>query len=340
MTIVQTRRRFLTTLAAVGAAGLAHSPRTRAAEGALETTTVRIDKDRSTCAAPQDVAEELLRAEGFTDIRYVDMEPYRLSVEQNPIALAMERGEIDFGMNFPVLFIPAIETGAPVTVLAGVHSGCFELFAKDAIRNITELKGKTVGLNASPPGLLMLMAAQVGLDPAKDISWVTGADPSVRPLELFAGGKIDAFLGFPPEPQQLRVRRAGHVIVSTTVDRPWSQYFCCMLTANRKFVRKYPVATKRVLRAILKATDLCASEPARAARRLVDGGFTERYDYALQTLNEVPYNNWREYDPEDTVRFYALRLREAGLIKSSPNKIIAESTDWRFLDELKRELKV
>src|ERR1700747_3176404 len=102
MTIVQTRRRFLTTLAAVGAAGLAHFPRTRAAEGALETTTVRIDKDRSTCAAPQDVAEELLRAEGFTDIRYVDMEPYRLSVEQNPIALAMERGEIDFGMNFPV----------------------------------------------------------------------------------------------------------------------------------------------------------------------------------------------------------------------------------------------
>jgi NitT/TauT family transport system substrate-binding protein len=331
MPMMQTRRRFLTALAATGGAGLAHPPRVLADEGVLETTSVRIDKDRSTCAAPQDVAEELLRAEGFTDIRYVEMEPYRpaAALGHNPIVLAMERGEVDFGMNFPVLFIPGIETGAPITVLAGVHSGCFELFAKEGIRSITELKGKTVGLNASPPGLLILMAAQVGLDPARDISWVTGVDPSVRPLELFAESRIDAFLGFPPEPQELRARRAGHVIVSTTVDHPWSQYFCCMLTANREFVRKCPVATKRVLRAILKASDLCASEPARAARRLVDGGFTQRYDYALQTLTEVPYNNWREYDAEDTMRFYALRLREAGLIKSSPNKIVTENTDWR-----------
>jgi NitT/TauT family transport system substrate-binding protein len=269
------------------------------------------------------------------------MAPYRpaAALGQNPIVLAIERGEVDFGMNFPVLFIPAIEAGAPVTVLAGVHSGCFELFAREGIRSITELKGKTVGLNAFPPGLLILMAAQVGLDPARDIRWVTGADPAVQPLELFAEGKIDAFLGFPPEPQELRARRAGHVIVSTTVDRPWSQYFCCMLTAHREFVRKYPVATKRVLRAILKATDICASEPVHAAQRLIDGGFTEWYDYALQTLNAVPYNNWRDYDPEDTMRFYALRLREAGLIKSSPNKLVADSTDWGFLKELKRELK-
>jgi hypothetical protein len=45
------------------------------------------------------------------------------------------------------------------------------------------------------------------------------------------------------------------------------------------------------------------------------------------------------YDPEDTIRFYALRLREAGIIKSKPQKIIADGTDWRFLNEVKRELK-
>jgi NitT/TauT family transport system substrate-binding protein len=72
---------------------------------------------------------------------------------------------------------------------------------------------------------------------------------------------------------------------------------------------------------------------------MVDGGFTTQYDYALQMLTEVPYNKWREYDPEDTIRFWALRLREAGMIKSNPNKIIADATDWRFLNELKRELK-
>jgi NitT/TauT family transport system substrate-binding protein len=129
------------------------------------------------------------------------------------------------------------------------------------------------------------------------------------------------------------------VIVNSAVDRPWSQYFCCMLAGNRDYVQRYPVATMRALRAILKATDLCASDPAGVARRLVDGGFTPRYDYALQTLSENSYDKWREYDPEDTVRFYALRLRDVGFIKSSPQKIIAENTNWRFLNELKRELK-
>jgi NitT/TauT family transport system substrate-binding protein len=114
-----------------------------------------------------------------------------------------------------------------------------------------------------------------------------------------------------------------------------------LLHAGRQqdYIRKYPIATKRVVRAILKATDLCASEPERVAQRMVDAGFTPRYDYALQALKEIPYTRWREYDPQDTVRFYSLRLREAGMIKALPNKILADGTDWRFLNELRRELK-
>jgi NitT/TauT family transport system substrate-binding protein len=181
------------------------------------------------------------------------------------------------------------------------------------------------------------MAANVGLDPVKDINWVTS--PSVAPKELFAQGKIDAFLGFPPEPQELRARNIGRVIVNSSIDRPWSRYFCCMLAGNKDFIRKHPVATKRVLRAILRATNLCASEPTRVAQHMVDGGFTPQYDYALQALKEISYAKWREFDPEDTIRFYALRLREVGMIKSSPNKIIADAADWRFFNELKRELK-
>jgi NitT/TauT family transport system substrate-binding protein len=123
------------------------------------------------------------------------------------------------------------------------------------------------------------------------------------------------------------------------VDRPWSQYFCCMVAGNREFVRRYPIASKRALRAILKAADICSVEPPRAARLLVDKNYAKRYDYALQALKDIPYNRWREYDPEDTLRFYALRLHEAGIIRSTPQKIIADATDWRFLNELKKELK-
>jgi NitT/TauT family transport system substrate-binding protein len=330
MAIIGTRRCFLRAVALAGAAGLAHAPRVLAGEGPLETTTVRISKDLAICEAPLDVAEELLRAEGFTDIRYVD-------TAADDISAAVGHDKVDFALDFPVLFAPGIDAGEPITVLAGVHVGCFELFAGQHIQTVANLKGKTVGLKASPPTLLKLIAAQIGLDPDKDIRWVN--DPTADPLELFAQGKTDAFLGFPPEPQELRARHAGHVILSTMLDRPWSLYFCCMLLGSREYVRKYPVATKRVLRSILKAADLCVADPAAVARRLVDGGFTPRYDYALQTLNDIPYNNWRDYDAEDTIRFYSLRMHEAGLIKSSPQKIIAEGTDWRFLNELKRELK-
>jgi NitT/TauT family transport system substrate-binding protein len=161
----------------------------------------------------------------------------------------------------------------------------------------------------------------------------------LKPLELFKQGKIDAFLAFPPEPQDLRARKIGHVIVSTAIDLPWSQYFCCMMYGNTGFVQKYPVATMRAMRAILKAADLCAAQPARVAKKLVELDLTPRYDHALQALSEIPYDKWRDYDPEDTNRFYALRLYEVGMVKSSPQRIIAEGTDWRFLNELKRELK-
>jgi NitT/TauT family transport system substrate-binding protein len=111
------------------------------------------------------------------------------------------------------------------------------------------------------------------------------------------------------------------------------------VAGNRQFVQKHPVATKRAIRAILKADQICAGQPERAARTLVERGFTRNYDYALQAMKDVPYGHWRDFDAEDTVRFYALRLNEAGVIKSSPQKIIARGTDWRFWRELKKELK-
>ena len=332
MPMVQTRRRFLTTLSMAGAAGLLRAPPPLAAEGALETTTVRIAKIPAICLAPQYVSEELLRAEGFTDIRFVDLPQVAGYVQ------AIGRGEADFSTAEATYVIQEIVGGALVVVVAGVHVGCYELFAQQNIRRVSELKGKRVAAEDNLP-LFSVIAAQVGLDPAKDVDYVSSADPAVDPLELFAQGKIDAFLGFPPHPQELRARRVGHVLVSTAADRPWSQYFCCMLVGNREYVRNHPVATKRTMRAVLKAADLCATQPERAARMLVDRGFTPRYDYALQTLSEVPYDRWREYDPEDTIRFYALRLYENGTIKATPQRIIAENTDWRFLDELKRELK-
>src|ERR1043165_9091922 len=113
----------------------------------------------------------------------------------------------------------------------------------------------------------------------------------------FEAIRIDAFLGFPPDPQELRAKKIGHVIVDSGKDRPWSQYFCCMVGANRDFVRKHPVAAKRALRAILKASNLCALEPERVAGLIANRGYD--YNYSLETLRDIPYDKWRDYDAED-----------------------------------------
>ena len=302
-----------------------------------ETTTIRLAKSPSICIAPVYVVSDLLNAEGFTNVVHVEAGFVGSGAAQDKAI--WRNSDVDFNLNFSGPLLLEIDRGLSTTILAGIHVGCFELFAREGIRSVADLKGRTVGVQSleSPPHVfLSAMATLVGLNPAKDIEWVTSA--KVKPIELFAEGKIDAFLGFPPEPQRLRAQSVGRVIVNSAQDRPWSQYYCCMLAGNREFVRKNPIATKRVVRAMLRATDLCVSAPALVAQRMVDGGFTPRHDYAAQTLADVPYNRWREFDPEDTIRFYALRLREARMLKSNPAKIIADAADWRFLNEVRREL--
>jgi NitT/TauT family transport system substrate-binding protein len=328
-----TRRRFLGGLTVAGTAGLL-GLRTRsvAAEPPPETSTLRIGQSPAICFAPTYVAaEQLFQAEGFVDVQYV----------KRPVALdTLVSGEADVAASDVGSMLGSLDQGQPIVVLVGLHIGCYELFGTEQIRSIRDLAGKKVaipGLHSPRHRILSAMLAYVGVDPRRDIHWVT--QPATESMQLLAAGQIDAFLGFPPEPQELRARRVGHVVVSTTVDCPWSQYFCCFLAAHRAFVRTHPIATKRALRAILKAAQVCVLEPERAARFLVDRGFAPRYDYAVQTLKELPYLQWRDYTPEDTVRFYALRLHEVGMLKSTPQKLIAQGTDWRFLAELKKELK-
>ena len=332
---MMTRRAFLRGMAAVGpAAAVAMRPQGGEPVEPLETKTIRLVRIPGICVAPQYIADELLRAEGFAEVQYVRVPDgagtYRV----------LAAGEADISMAFVAPFLIQVDAGNPIVMLAGVHVGCFQLVGTERVRSIHDLKGKTVavpGLGSAPHVFIASMAAYVGLDPQKEIQFV--ARPAADAMRLLAEGNVDAYLGFPPDPQELRAKKVGHVIVNSSVDRPWSQYFCCIATGNREFARKNPQATKRALRAILKSTDVCALEPARAARTMVEKGFTPRYDYALQAMNEIPYNKWRTYDPEDSVRFYALRLREARMIKAIPQRIVADGTDWRFLNELKRELK-
>jgi NitT/TauT family transport system substrate-binding protein len=332
-----TRREMLRRLSAASCAGLfgLGARPAAAAEPPPETRTIRVNDVPVLCVAPQHVAEAFLRMEGFTDVRYPG---YKGAISE---IQALGEGALDITAGLVTDFITGIDAGAPVVVLAGLHAGCLETFANDRVPSLRDLAGKKVaitGLGDHMHVFLSSVAAYIGLDPARDIEWVVERNFRDWP-RLLEDGQVDVVAAFPPQTYAIREMGFAHVILDNTTDDPWRHYFCCMVTARREFVRQYPVATKRALRAFVKAIEFCSLEPERAARLLVERGITSRYDYALKTLREVPYGAWRSYDPEDTLRFYSLRLHEAGLVKSTPKEIIARGADFQFQKALRRELK-
>jgi len=328
------RRSFLTSASALSAGTLLRIPAATAADPPPETTRIRLTRDIAICTAPQLLAEAFLRLEGFTDVTYVDLtlgSAYDM----------LDAGQVDMTLENAPALVYAMHQASKWVVIAGIHAGCYELFGHETVRNLRDLKGKSVAVYAMGGGdhvLVSSMLAYVGMDPKSEVRWVP-EDTLGDAMRLFVHGEVDAFMGFPPQPQELRARNIGHVIIDTSHDRPWSQYFCCSLIADREYANRYPIATKRALRAHLKAADVCAREPERVARYFVTKGYEPRYAIALEVLEQVPYDRWRTDNPEDTLRFHALRLHEVGMIESTPQQIIARGTDWRFLNELKRELK-
>ena len=165
----------------MGTAGLlGWHPRRAAAEPPPETTRIRLIKYSAICIAPQYVAEELLRSEGFTEVQYVKKE----SIVAKQMALAA--GEVDLISWFSGPFLLQLEAGDPLVLLAGMHVGCFELFGTERVHAIRDLKGKTVAVDSlRTPDYVFLasMAAYVGLDPRQDIHWVV-AHPFAEAVQL------------------------------------------------------------------------------------------------------------------------------------------------------------
>jgi len=311
-----------------------------------ETTTIRLPKNIfNPRLAPFLLAEQFLRAEGFTDVQYIDVPPGSGSGSGG--FHQIYAGEVDITAHVASSVTVAADAGDQFVILAGVVNSVFVLFGNVGVESLRDLKGKRIWvLKRDDPtdpiySQMAALLAYVGIDLEHEVEWFEATLADVTPR--LVDGTIDAWLATRPTATALRKANlsSAHVIVDGTVDPPWSQYFGGMVTANRDFVEKHPAATKRALRAILKATDVCAKEPERAARYLVDRSLTPyTYEETLDASTGLSYAAWREFNPEDTMRFYALRLKEAGLVKSTPDELIARATDWRYLNEIKRELGV
>ena len=197
------RRRFLGAMTLAGTAGLLGLPAKRvAAEPPPRRPRL------GGCGAPPSAWPPIMSlknccTEGFTEVRHV----------QTSVQLwtqAVLSGEVDIVLNFVGPLLVRLDAGDPLVILAGGHVGCFELFGTERVRAIRDLKGKTVSvpeLGSPQHVFLTSIAAHVGLDPGKEIDWVI--HPRAKAMQLLTEGKIDAFLGFPPEPQELRAKGSG-----------------------------------------------------------------------------------------------------------------------------------
>ena len=306
------------------------------ADAPLETTSIRLwSLPNVQCIAAQYVAEPFLREEGFTDVQYPKLTPKEL------VADGPAPGKLDFGIGYAAAWIPLVDRGVPLIMLGGVHVGCWQLFATGDIKSLRDLKGKTVSVIGPTftDGIFMAMTLNdVGLDIRKDVK-VVNYLPSEN-ARILSSGEVDALVAFPPVSKDLRAKGIGRVVLDSITDPPWSNYYCCTAVTNREWMDKHPVATRRALRAIVKAADLVAKDPNGSARFMVDRGYSDNFDYTCDILKEIPYRGiWRDFDPVDSVRFYALRLKQAGLITSTPEEILERGTDFRYLDQLKKELR-
>jgi NitT/TauT family transport system substrate-binding protein len=156
----------------------------------------------------------------------------------------------------------------------------------------------------------------------------------------FIEGRADAVLtGGQQGPRFRRLPKLpGHVILATMTAKPWSLYLCCSLMADRDWARQNPIATKRVTRAVLRATDAAAKDQPRAAHDVVASGVGFADESIVRETMAMCTYNWRELDPEETLRFFALRLAEAKLITSTPQQLIAQGTDLAYMRQLRKEL--
>nr|MDP9320634.1 ABC transporter substrate-binding protein [Chloroflexota bacterium] len=297
--------------------------------GPVETTTITIDNQEG-CETWTWLAEPFLREEGFTEVRLAD-----------PYGPGVITGKSDIQTNLGVAIALQVNAGKPVVALAGTHTGCIELWARPNINSIGDLRGKRIVVNqkdvlADPTySTWVSILATFGIA-ASEVSFTEGAG-----IPAFLDGQADAVFAAITGGPRLRAdpNKTGHQIFDIGVDKPWSQYFCCLLVANRDWAKRNPNAAMRATRAVLRAIDYGAKDHARTVRAAVDKKVPAASvpEFLLEALHHHGYS-WRDYDAEETIRFNALRLADAKLLTKTPSQVVAEGSDFAFFRQLQKEL--
>jgi NitT/TauT family transport system substrate-binding protein len=298
-----------------------------------ETTAIRLGP--GACDAPMMIAERYLQEEGFTNVQFV--------TAGGPPGLTGDRADL------VVMFVPtltsAVEAGAAIIGVGGLHTGCAEIWAPPNVATLKDARGRTVVVTAKTPenlpySYIALGLKNAGVDPS-EVNFVVQPDANLT--QLFLEGKSDllflattADVAFKSNPQN-----KGHVVLDQAMEKPWSEQNCCMLTTTTAWLKANPIATRRALRAIYRAADSLPKDRIDAAKVAAEKGLfggPANIELVRGAANMVPYD-WRDYDVSESMRFHAKLMSAVNLSKLTPEETITKSTDLRFAKELATELK-
>ena len=314
-------------------------PAPSASLGPPETTTLRVPLIPP-CDPWYAYCEPFLRDEGFTDLKLGTG--------------SLSNGDADLAILYGNSFVGAVDSDTPLVALAGMHTGCIMVVARPGIATVADLRGKTVAIGtrtvpllgktvpSTEYGFLLSLLSHIGMQPS-DVNFVeVGVTGNI--ITPFTDGKVDAiFVAAAAGPVLMAdPKNPGHVILDSSKDKPWSQNYCCVLVTSRDWYSAHPIAAKRMTRAILRATD-AAKKDLRAAAKLT--AEKQTYKATPAVTEQVLYDtikdesfDWREYDPDDTVRFFALRLADAKLVTKTPQRILTDGADFAYFRQLRKEL--
>jgi NitT/TauT family transport system substrate-binding protein len=296
-----------------------------------ETTSIAITV--APCDSAMFAAERFLREEGFTEVNIGD----RAALGE------MTAGKAQLGSAFPMTFFAAAESGPKVICLGGLHTGCAEVWAQPGISSVKDLKGRNITVTSKslgniPYAYFVMLLQQAGLDPAKDVNFVVQSDAD--PLRLYLDGKNDAVFVATTGAVTIKTNPAnkGKMINSQVMDQPWASTNCCFITASEQWYRANPIAAKRAMRAIYRTADALPADRGDAAKAATDKGLfggAAATANVREAANMVPLD-WRNYDVEKAVRFYAPLL--PGVLKASTDDLL-KALDLKIFKELSSELK-
>jgi NitT/TauT family transport system substrate-binding protein len=297
-----------------------------------ETTTLRLTA--GACDSAIFGAERYLREEGFTDVQFSDAATLG----------AIAAGNTQIGNAFPQAFFSSVENGPKVVSLGGLHTGCVEIWAQPGIGSVKDLKARSVtvtgkGLTNLSYSYIAIALKVAGVD-LKDVNFVVQADAD--PLKLYLEGKNDAVFVATTAAAALKANPAnkGTVIYSQVMDEPWKSNNCCFIVASEPWYRANPIAAKRAMRAIYRTADALPADRSDAAKLATDKGLfggAAALANVREAANMVPLD-WRTYDLEKAVRFYAPLLTDVGQLRASTDDLL-KAIDLKIFKELSTELK-